>query len=57
MLCCQDDAAAAVSHVETLLQRQAQQSASTSHLLLWLRRLGLDQHYDKFTKARVRLRW
>ena len=43
----------ALANVEQLLHQQAKVSMSSLHLQMWLRRLGLEQYYPGFARAKV----
>ena len=46
----------ALANVEQLVAQEASVRLSSVHLLKWLRRLGLEQYYPGFARAKVRLR-
>ena len=47
----------ALANVEQLIATEANVRLSSLHLLLWLRRLGLEQYYPGFERGKVRFKW
>ena len=46
----------ALANVEQLIATEANVRLSSLHLLLWLRRLGLEQYYPGFERGKVRFK-